>query len=76
MGCRRIGPAGKLRILLGDTHTLSAERLMIEPLPPSLDRHQWSHTSIRFVTSLQAGDDTAWRRVLTKTLWQVYAMGC
>lgn len=49
---------------------------MIEPLPPSLDRHPWSHTSIRFVTSLQAGDDTAWRRVLTKTLWQVYAMGC
>lgn len=49
---------------------------MTEHLPLSLERHYWSHTSIRFVNSLQAGDDTAWRRVLTKTLWQVYAMGC
>jgi RNA polymerase sigma factor (sigma-70 family) len=49
---------------------------MTEHLPLSLERQQWTHTSIRFVNSLQAGDDTAWRRVLTKTLWQVYAMGC
>jgi len=49
---------------------------MTEHFPLSLERQQWSHTSIRFVNSLQAGDDTAWRRVLTKTLWQVYAMGC
>jgi RNA polymerase sigma factor (sigma-70 family) len=49
---------------------------MIEPVYSPAPGHQWTHTSIAFVHSLRARDDNAWKRVLTKTLWQAYAMGC
>jgi RNA polymerase sigma-70 factor (ECF subfamily) len=48
---------------------------MIKPASSPASQIHWSHTTAAFMSSLRAGDDTAWKRVLTKTLWQAYAMG-